>query len=263
MRAAAITRDELEWPLDRLPAVPSYELSGVVAAIADDVDTVAVGEDVYALTPFDRDGVAAEYAAVPAAALAPKPSTLSYVESAAVPLAALSAWQGLFLHGHLEPSQRVLVHGGTGGVGQFATQLARWRGSYVIATASPPSFDRARSLGAHEVVDGRRPLEDSVRSIDLFFDTVGGELLERAPALLATEGLIVSIAEAPSGAGTYFVVEPSREQLIELAALIDVGNVRVAIDSTFPLSDATAAFERSLAAGKRGKVVIKVDGASG
>lgn len=263
VRAAAITRDELEWPLDRLPAVPSYELSGVVAAIADDVDTVAVGEDVYALTPFDRDGVAAEYAAVPAAALAPKPSTLSYVESAAVPLAALSAWQGLFLHGHLEPSQRVLVHGGTGGVGQFATQLARWRGSYVIATASPPSFDRARSLGAHEVVDGRRPLEDSVRSIDLFFDTVGGELLERAPALLATEGLIVSIAEAPSGAGTYFVVEPSREQLIELAALIDVGNVRVAIDSTFPLSDATAAFERSLAAGKRGKVVIKVDGASG
>src|SRR5512132_2638247 len=162
VHAAAITRDELEWPLDRLPAVPSYELSGVVAA-------VSVGAQVYALTPFDRDGVAAEYAVVPAEILAPKPSTLGHVESAAVPLPALSAWQGLFAHGGLEPGGRVLVHGAAGGVGQFATQLARWRGAHVLATASPAAFERARALGAHEVFDGRRELDDSVSPVDLVF----------------------------------------------------------------------------------------------
>ncbi len=155
VHAAAITRDELEWPLDRLPAVPSYELSGVVAA-ASDVAEVSIGDEVYALTPFDRDGVAAEYAAVTATLLAPKPASLSHVESAAVPLPALTAWQGLFIHGRLAAGERVLVHGAVGGVGQFATQLGRWRGSHVIATASPDAFQAARALGAHEVVDGRR-----------------------------------------------------------------------------------------------------------
>jgi NADPH:quinone reductase-like Zn-dependent oxidoreductase len=260
VHAAAITRDELEWPLDRLPAVPSYELSGVVAAVAGDVGAISVGDEVYGLTPFDRDGVAAEYAAVPAAALAPKPSTLSHVESAAVPLPALSAWQGLFAHGGLEPGERVLVHGAVGGVGQFATQLARWRGAYVVATASPRAFEGARALGAHEVIDGRRELDDGVGPVDLVFDTVGGEFLGRAPALLARGGRLVSIAAEPPGEGTYFVVEPNREQLVELARLLDSGELRVAIDSTFALSEATAAFERSLASGKRGKVVIRVAG---
>jgi NADPH:quinone reductase-like Zn-dependent oxidoreductase len=126
VHAAAITRDELDWPVDRLPAIPSYELSGVVLAVAPDVDTVAVGEGVFALTSFDRDGVAADYAAAPADVLAPKPRTLDHLMSAAVPLAALSAWQGLFDHGRLEKGQRVLIHGAAGGVGHFATQLARW-----------------------------------------------------------------------------------------------------------------------------------------
>lgn len=265
VQAAAITRDELEWPLDRLPAIPSYELSGVVARVADDVGTVSVGDEVYALTPFDRDGVAAEYAAVPAATLAPKPSTLSHVESAAVPLPALSAWQGLFAHGGLEQGERVLVRGAVGGVGQFATQLARWRGAHVVATASPPTFGAARALGAHEVIDGRSELDDQVGPVDLVFDTVGGEFLERAPALLASGGRLVSVAAEPPGEGIYFVVEPSREQLIELARLLDSGELGVAIDSTFALSEATGAFERSLASGKHGKVVIRVagEGASG
>jgi NADPH:quinone reductase-like Zn-dependent oxidoreductase len=259
VHAAAITRGELEWPLDRLPAIPSYELSGAVAAVAADVDAVSVGDEVFALTPFDRDGVAAEYAAVPAATLAPKPSTLGHVESAAVPLPALSAWQGLFVHGGLERGERVLVHGAVGGVGQFATQLARWRGAYVVATASPQAFEAARALGAYEVIYGRKELEDDgVSPIDLVFDTVGGELLERAPALLANGGRLVSVAAEPPGTGTYFVVEPSREQLIELARLVDGGELRIAIDSTFALSEAAAAFERSLASGKHGKVVIRV-----
>ena len=265
VHAAAITRDELEWPLDRLPAVPSYELSGVVVALAEGVGAVSVGDEVYALTPFDRDGVAAEYAAVPAGILAPKPFRLSHVESAAVPLPALSAWQGLFAHGGLEPGERVLVHGAVGGVGQFATQLARWRGAHVVATASPQAFEEARALGGDEVVDGRRELSDRISPVDLVFDTVGGEFLDRAPALLASGGRLVSIAGEPPGEGIYFVVEPNREQLVELARLIDGGELGVAIDSTFPLSEATAAFERSLASGKHGKVVIRVagEGASG
>ena len=258
VHAAAITRDELEWPLDRLPAVPSYELSGVIAAVADDVDVVSVGDEVYGLTPFDRDGVAAEYAAVGAADLAPKPAALGHVESAAVPLPALSAWQGLFTHGRLERGERVLVHGAVGGVGQFATQLARSRGAHVIATVSAQAFEAARALGADEVVDGRSEIEGAVSPVDLLFDTVGGELLERSPALLATGGRLVSVAAEPPGDGTYFVVEPSRVQLIELARLVDSGELRVAIDATFALSDAAAAFERSLASGKRGKVVIRV-----
>jgi NADPH:quinone reductase-like Zn-dependent oxidoreductase len=253
VHAAAITRDELEWPLDRLPAVPSYELSGVVAAVADDVDAVSVGDAVYALTPFDRDGVAAEYAAVPASVLAPKPSMLTHAESAALPLPALSAWQGLFVHGRLEPGERVLVHGAVGGVGQFATQLARWRGAHVIATAAPQAFERARSLGADEVIDGRTEFGERV---DVVFDTVGGDLLERASALLADGGRLISVAEEPPGDGTYFVVEPNREQLVELARLVEAGTLRVAIDSTFALADAAAAFARSLASGKHGKVVM-------
>src|SRR5919201_2202777 len=125
VHAAAITRDELDWPTDRLPAIPSYELSGT-----------ADGEDVWALLAFDRDGAAAEYVAAPAELLAPKPRTLGHVESAAIPLPALSAWQALFDHGRLAAGERVLIHGAAGGVGQFATQLARWRGAYVIGTTS-------------------------------------------------------------------------------------------------------------------------------
>jgi NADPH:quinone reductase-like Zn-dependent oxidoreductase len=258
VHAAAITRDELEWPLDRLPAVPSYELSGVVAAVADDVDAVSVSDEVYALTPFDRDGVAAGYATVPAALLAPKPSTLGHVECAAIPLPALSAWQALFDHGSLQSGERVLVHGAVGGVGQFATQLARWRGAHVVATASQSGFDTARALGAAEVLDGRGPLDEAISSVDLVLDTVGGEILARAPALLPDGGRLVSVAEEPPGMGTYFLVEPSRDQLVELARLVDSDELRVAIDSTFALSDATAAFKRSLASGKQGKVVMRV-----
>jgi NADPH:quinone reductase-like Zn-dependent oxidoreductase len=195
VHAAAITRNELEWPVDRLPAIPSYELSGEV------VTGEAVGAAVYALTPFDRDGAAAEYVVVPEALLAPKPSTLGHVESAAVPLPALSAWQGLFTHGRLGPGQRVLVTGATGGVGHLAVQLARRAGAEVLTD-----------------------VDDVSEPVDLVFDTAGGD----------------------------------RAQLIELAELVDRGELRPEIDSIFFLADARAAFERSIARGKRGKVVLRV-----
>jgi NADPH:quinone reductase-like Zn-dependent oxidoreductase len=266
VHAAAITPDELGWPVDRLPATPSYELSGEVTAVGPDVDALAVGDPVWALTDFDRDGAAAEYVVVRAAILSRKPETLDHEGSAAVPLSALSAWQGLFDHGGLEAGQRVLIHGAAGGVGHLATQLARRRGAYVIGTASASSAQLASGFGAHEVFDARSVrFEDALEPVDLVFDTVGGELLERSLAVIRPGGRIVSVAEEPPEVGpehkietTYFVVEPNRDQLVELAAIVDAGELRPAIDSVFPLLDARAAFERSLASGKRGKVVLRV-----
>jgi NADPH:quinone reductase-like Zn-dependent oxidoreductase len=265
VHAAAITRDELEWPLDRLPAIPSYELSGTIAALAPEVSALAVGDAVWALTGFERDGAAAEYAAVPAAFLAPKPRTLGHVESAAIPLAGLTAWQGLFVHGRLREGERVLIHGAAGGVGQFATQLARWRGAYVIGTASSAAAEDVRALGADEAVDRTAVrFEEAVAAVDLVFDTVGGETLARSAAVLREGGRIVSVAEEPLAAlserveASYFVVEPSREQLVELARLVDEGSLRPLVDSVFPLAEARSAFERVAIPGKRGKVVLRV-----
>lgn len=214
VHAAAITRDELGWPTDRLPATPSYELSGVV------VDT---GEEVYALTPFDRDGVAAEYAVVPASVLARKPASLSHVEAAALPMTGLSAWQALFDHGKLARGERVVVTGAAGGVGHMAVQLARHAGAEVVEAGHA----------------------------DLVFDTAGG-------TLPAGDRVVTIAAQAPGA--TYFVVEPNNGQLAELARLADAGEIRPAIDSTFPLDRALDAFDRLTARGKRGKVVIDVAG---
>ena len=141
VRAAAVTRDELEWPLDRLPAIPSYEVSGIVEAVGADVTQVAVGDEVFALTPFDRDGCAAELAVIPAHALASKPGTLGHAESAALPLAGLSAWQGLIDHGRLEAGQRVLIHGAAGGVGHIrdpaGTRARRARHRHGLRRGAP------------------------------------------------------------------------------------------------------------------------------
>jgi NADPH:quinone reductase-like Zn-dependent oxidoreductase len=214
VHAAAITRGELEWTAGRLPAVPSHELSGVVAE---------TGEQVFALTPFDRDGVAADYAALPTAILAAKPRNLTHVEAAALPMGGLTAWQALFAHGRLQAGERVLVTGSSGGVGHLAVQLARRVGAVVVE--DPPA--------------------------DLVFDTVGGEL--------PVGGRTVTIAGQSPGA-TYLIVEPNRSQLVELARLAETGEVVPAIDSTFALERVRDAFDRVAAQGKRGKVVLDVAG---
>jgi len=265
VHAAAITRDELDWPTDRLPAIVSYELSGVVEEVAGDVRGLGIGDDVFALTPFDRDGVAAEHAVVPAEFLAPKPAGLSQVESAALPLAGLTAWQGLFVHGELQANQRVLILGATGGVGHLATQLATWRGAHVIGTASAAAAELARGFGAEQVLDPTAPFVGRIEPVDLVFDTVGGDALARSADVLREGGRLVAVAEEPSPEiaqrvhATYFVVEPDREQLVELGNLATDGVLRPAIDSVFPLKDARAAFDRVMAPGKRGKVVIEVN----
>jgi NADPH:quinone reductase-like Zn-dependent oxidoreductase len=224
VHAAAITRGELEWPSDRLPAIPSYELSGVV--VEDTDDGFAAGDDVIALIPFDRDGAAAEYALLPAEALGPKPRSLSHIEAAALPMPSLTAWQALIVHGRLQLGERVGVTGAHGGVGHLAVQLARSRGAEVVAAGEP---------------------------CDLLFDTGGEELAHAA----SRAGRVVTVVEETPRAH-YFVVEPNRVQLTEVARLVDRGDLRPEIDSIFPLAEARAAFSRSAAHGKHGKVVLRV-----
>ena len=267
VHAAAITRGELDWAGDRLPAIPSFEFSGVVAALAPGVDDRTVGEPVYALGGFDRDGAAADYTTIPARFLAPKPRTLGHVQSAAIPLAALSAWQGLFDHGRLAEGQRVLVHGAAGGVGSLAVQLARWRGAHVIATASTRNVETARRLGADQVIDDTSTrFEDVVERVDLVLDTVGGDRLERSPAVVRQGGRLVSVATDPPReraaehevSAVYFVVEPNRQQLVELARLVDRGDLRPLVGEVFALADARKAFQRSLGDHRAGKIVLRV-----
>jgi NADPH:quinone reductase-like Zn-dependent oxidoreductase len=264
VHAAALTRDELEWPVDRLPAIPSYEVSGIVVDVAPGVTDAVAGDTVYALTPFDRDGAAAEYVAVPAEILGRKPNVLSDVESAAIPMTGLSAWQGLFDHGRLQAGERVLILGAAGGVGQLATQLGHERGAYVIGAASGEGIRRACELGADEAIAASGGFEKALAPVDLVFDTVGGDVLSRSAAVLREGGRLVSIAEEPPEllgldiSTTYFVVEPSREQLEQLTRMADVGTLRVDVDSVFSLDAARAAFQRVQARGKRGKVVLEI-----
>jgi NADPH:quinone reductase-like Zn-dependent oxidoreductase len=268
VHAAAITRDELGWPVDRLPAIPSYEFSSVIAALAANVEGVTIGDPVYALSGFDRNGAAADYAIVPKEFLAPKPRTLGHIESAAIPLAALTAWQTLFDHGNLKAGQRVLNHGAAGGVGSFAVQLAHGHGAHVIGTASTRNVETARQSGADEVIDHTKTrFEGAVDQVDLVFDTVGAEeTLARSPAILRAGGRLVSLAAEPTQKraverrinAVYFVVQANRHQLIELEKLVDCGELRPTIDKVFPLADAGKAFERSLGDNRRGKIVLRV-----
>jgi NADPH:quinone reductase-like Zn-dependent oxidoreductase len=258
VHAAAITRGELDWPVDRLPAIPSYELSGVVEEVGPGVAGVAAGDEVFALARFDRDGIAADYAAVPAELLVARPRPLSHAESAAIPLPALTAWQALFDHGRLAAGERVLIHGAAGGVGWFAVQLARLTGAHVIGTASAAHRGAVLELGAMQVVDAATRFEDAVEPVDIVLDTAGGERLHRSHAVLRPGGRLISVAEEPPDGGTFFIVEPNRDQLSSLAKHADSGELRPPPVEVYPLTSAREAFARSLQPGRLGKVVLAV-----
>ena len=279
VHAAGISPAEFTWHIwetpdgrSRLPLIPSHEVSGVVAAVAPDVRDVEVGDAVYGLTDFFRDGGAAEYVAVRAAELAPKPRSLDHASAAATPLSALTAWQALFDHARLTPGQRVLIHGAAGGVGSFATQLARWRGAHVIGTASARNVDIVRKLGADDVIDyGATPFETVVRDVDVVLDTVGGTITERSWSVLRRNGLLVTIVRPPSpewmagraATGLFFIVEPRRTQLNELSRLIDAGMIRPIVEAVLPLNQAREAYERGIRDHPRGKLVLAVVGDDG
>lgn len=275
VHACAITRDELTWGTtytnqqgeQRLPTIPGHEISGVVEALAAGTSEPAAGTAVYGLTDFRRDGGAAEYVLVRASDLAPRPATLSHVATAAVPLAALTAWQALFDHAAVSSGQRVLIHAAAGGVGTYAVQLAHWRGAHVIGTARAANAAFLRGLGADLVIDySVERFEQQVHDVDMVLDAVGGATLERSWAVLRKGGTLVTIADsAPAETaarygvrGVEFIVEPNRAQLIEIARLLDAGTLRSIVQETFPLREARRAFERSAPGHNRGKVVLEV-----
>jgi NADPH:quinone reductase-like Zn-dependent oxidoreductase len=271
VHAAGVIHTELGWDPTwttrageprALPVIPGHEFSGEIAALGAGVVDVGVGDLVYGLNDWYRDGASAEYCVARVADFAPKPAGVDHVHAAATPISALTAWQGLFDRAGLAAGQRVLVHGAAGGVGTFAVQLAHWRGARVTGTASAANLDFVRSLGADEVIDYRAErFEDVVRDVNVVFDTVGGETLEKSWGLLKPGGRLVTVAA--SGEQTaderiraaYFIVEPSRAQLAEIARLIDGGALDPVVGAVFPLAGARQAYQHKPV---RGKVVLRV-----
>jgi NADPH:quinone reductase-like Zn-dependent oxidoreductase len=274
--ATGVIATELTWvptyetkagSVRELP-IPGHDLSGVVEEVGPGVMPLARGSEVYALTAFDRDGAEAEYTIALPSEIAPKPRTLDHVQAAAVPLTALTAWQALFEHAHLVAGQRVLIHGAAGGVGVFAVQLARWAGAHIIATASAHNRDFLRELGANEIIDYTTTrFEDVVQHVDVVFDLVGGDTLQRSWQVITPGGVLVSVvsprpsfeeAKAYDVRPVWFVVEPNREQLIQIGALIDAGNLRPIVETVLPLSQARQAYEQGSRGHTRGKIVLRV-----
>jgi NADPH:quinone reductase-like Zn-dependent oxidoreductase len=265
VRATAVTSAELTWP-ESWPAIPCHDLSGVVAATGHGVTDWRPGDEVYGLVGFDRPGAAAEYVTAPAADLAPKPASVDHLAAAAVPLGALTAWQALYEHAGVRPGQHVLVHGGAGGVGAYAVQLAALAGAQVTATASARDLAFVAGLGAGNVLDYADRFEEHVRDVDVVIDPVGGITLARSWPVLRSGGILVAIAEEPDpgrgGRGdvrsVYFVVRPDGTQLRELASLIDQGRLRPAVSVVFELGALPEAFLAPRGERSPGKVVISV-----
>lgn len=253
------------WPL-KLPAVVGRDASGTVVALGAGVDDFHCGDAVVVLAESDS-GTFAEYIVAAGNVVAPKPTKLSFVEAAAYPLVALTAWDGLVETGQVQAGERVLIHGGAGGVGSMAVQIAKARGAHVIATASARNREFLLGIGADEVIDYTRTrFEDAVDDVDLVFDTVGGDTLSRSPAVLVPGGRLVTIAgsisaQACSKAGIVCPPEKNgtpRDGLRQLGKLIDGGALRINVDAEYPLSAAGAAQERNREGHTRGKIVIRV-----
>ena len=263
--ATAVTAQELTWP-EKWPVIPCHDLSGVVVGSGPGGTGWADGAEVFGLVGFDRPGAAAEYVTVPAADLAAKPAAVDHVAAAAIPLGGLTAWQALHDHAGLQPGQHVLVHGGAGGVGAYAVQVAAALGAQVTATASTRDAAYVANLGAHRVINYKGRFEDELSDVDVVVDPVGGDALARSWTVLKPGGILVAIAEEPPEdkggrddvRALYFVVEPSGAQLAELARLVDDGKLRAAVSATFGLGDLREAFAAQQARSHPGKVVITV-----
>jgi NADPH:quinone reductase-like Zn-dependent oxidoreductase len=271
VHAAGVIPTELSWVPTwtmrtgeprPLPVIPGHEFSGEIAALGAGVKDVGVGDLVYGLNDWYRDGAQAEYCVARVADFATKPARIDHVQAAATPISALTAWQGLIERGRLLTGERVLIHGAAGGVGGFAVQLARWRGAHVTGTAARANLDLVRGLGADEVIDYQATrFEDVARDMDVVFDTVGGETLERSWRVLKPGGRLITIAA--SGERTadertraaFFIVEPSRSQLEEIGWLIDSAAIRPIVGRIFPLAEAREAYQHKPA---HGKTVLQV-----
>ena len=239
-------------------------MSGVVTALGMGTAGIAVGDEVFGLTDPYRDAAAAEYVAVEARNLAPKPRTVDHVHAASVPRAGLTAWQALFDHGKLAKGQTVVIHGAAGAVGSTAVQLARWAGAEVIGTGRNRARQLVKELGADRFIalDEDR-LEDAAGSADVVFDLVGGEVLARSSALLKPGGTLVSVVswELPADRDdirtVFFIQEAKQAQLTELARLVDAGHLRPQVGGVYPLAQAVEAYRAKAAGGIPGRMVLQ------
>lgn len=258
-----------EYPMireDKLPYTLGRDFAGVVERTGPDVAQWKQGDEVYGFVGQGQ-GAYAEFVVVDQAALAHPPVNVDTVTAAAVPLAALTAWQGLFDHGEVDPGQRVLIHAGAGGVGHFAVQFAKHRGAKVFVTASGDGIDFVRSLGADHVIDYKsQQFEALAPDMDLVFDLVGGKTQERSWNVIARGGALISTLTEPSQAeaathgarAARYTARPDGGQLARIAALIDAGVVRVTVAETFPFDAAPAALARLEKGHVQGKIVVRV-----
>lgn len=252
---------------DALPLTLGRDLSGVIEACGTRARDVGKGQAVFALLGNDR-GAYAQHVVLKPGEWAPKPANISHVEAAAVPLAALTAWQGLIDQGALKKGQRVLIHGGAGGVGHFAIQIAKAKGAWVATTCAKEDFDFVRSIGADQAVDYKsEKFEDLLSDIDLVYDLIGGDTQERSFQVLKRGGTLISTLQEPDKAKAlakglkvaHYMAKPDAGELKEIAALIERGKIRPVVDATYGLADAGKA-ERALASGHvRGKIVLTVN----
>jgi NADPH:quinone reductase-like Zn-dependent oxidoreductase len=269
VHASGFTGDELTWPStwtdrlgrDRTPSIPGHELAGVVTTLGYGTTGLSVGQRVFGLTDWTRDGTLAEYVAVEARNLAPLPGDVDFTVGAALVMPGLTAWQGLFEHGRLQAGQTILVHGAAGVVGSMATQLAREAGAYVIGAGRAASRQAALDFGAQEFVDLDTDALENVGGVDLVFDVLGGDIAKRSARVIRAGGTLVTIAgpteaRPADGRTIDFVVESDRAQLSEIAQRVRDGRLRTNIGNIATLDDAVAAFNPT----KRisGKTIIRV-----
>jgi NADPH:quinone reductase-like Zn-dependent oxidoreductase len=274
VHAAGVTTTELSWyptthtksGTERPRAVPGHEFSGVITAIGKGVQDFEVGDEVYGMNDWYADGATAEFCITVPQNIARKPATLSHEAAASVPIGALTSWQGLIDRAKLEQGERVLIHGGAGAVGIYAVQLAHMRGARVITTVSTQDIEFVKRLGADEVIDYKASrFEKEVRDVDVVFDAVGGDTLDRSWGVLKPGGRMITIAA--DGEGTtdqrvrdaYFIVEPNQKQLVEIAKQLDAGYLRAFVKTTIPLNEASAAYSGAVRDKRgHGKIVISV-----
>lgn len=269
VHASGFVGTELGWPStwadrldrDRTPSIPGHELAGVVTALGYGTTGLSIGQRVFGLADWYRDGSLAEYIAIEARDLAPLPDDVDFTAAASLPISGLTAWQGLVLHGRLQPGQRVIAHGAAGAVGSMVTQLAREFGGHVIGTGRAADRQAALDFGANAFVDlDNEPLE-AVGEVDLVFDLIGGEIGRRSARLVRPGGRMVSIVgpieEGPAdGIAIDFVVEADRVQLTEIVQRVRDGRLRTNIGTVASLDDAVAAFNPKVRT--PGKTVIRV-----
>jgi NADPH:quinone reductase-like Zn-dependent oxidoreductase len=269
IHASGFVPTEMEWPStwtdragrNRTPSIPGHELAGVVTTLGYGTTGLSVGQRVFGLTDWHRDGTLAEYAAVEARNLAPLPGDIDFTVGASLPISGLTAWQGLFELGRLRAGQSVLVHGAAGAVGAMVTQLAREFGAYVIGTGRAADRQKALDFGAQEFVDlGNDALED-VGGVDLVFDVIGGDIQKRSAGLIRAGGTLVSIVgptevRPADGLAIDFVVESDRAQLREIVQRVRDGRLRTNIGDIATLDDAVAALNPTER--RKGKTIIRV-----